>query len=243
MNKSTVKSMLHSIKLMGLGSMFPCMILFCTAINAVNAFTGYDMHIFGGNENTLWNVSCVAFVVVLLVSAVSVATSFGNYYKLLVAMPVKLDKMPSAMMLLCDFLIASVAVIDAVMMLAAGYGSGILLKMSAMFIIYAFLSILFYVATRTGFKSYGITGKVVSVILYIAAYGVCTGAYMMATILIYEDVPEIFGNTALISGIFIASAAIGLLARVLSYVGVRNCVRQRKIYKTKNETPREESYV
>lgn len=243
MNKSTVRSMLYSIKLMGLGSMFPCIILFCTAINGVNAFTGYNLHIFGGEENTLWNISGVAFVVALLVSAVSVASSFGNYYKLLVAMPVKLDKMPSAMMLMCDFVIASVAVIDAVMMLIAGYGTEILLKMSAMFIIYVFISIVFYVTTRTGFKSYGITGKVVSVILYFAAYGVCTGAYMAAAILIYEDVPEIFGNTAIISGIFIASAALGLLARVLSYVGVRNCVRQRKIYKIKNKMPREESYV
>ena len=243
MNKSTVKSMLYSIKLMGLGSMFPCIILFCTAINGVNAFTGYDLNFFGESENTLWNISGVAFVVALLVSAASVASSFGNYYKLLVAMPVKLDKMPSAMMQMCDFVIASIAVIDAVMMLIAGYGTEILLKMSAMFIIYVFVSIMFYVTTRTGFKSYGITGKVVSVILYFAAYGVCTGAYMAATILIYKDMPEIFGNTAIISGIFIAAAALGLLARTLSYVGVRNCVRQRKIYKIKNETPREESYV
>lgn len=234
-----IKSMLYSIKLMGMESMFPFMILLMTFINIMNINIGYNMEFMDG----LWSMASVVFVVVLLVTAIVVAMNYTNYYKLLVAMPMKLDKTPMQMMMLLDFTVIIVMLIDVIAMAVSGYGMAILVKTAFMFILYAAVCMLFYISVRTGFKFYGAIGKVLSGILCFIIYAVCITIYMAVLALIRDNSDALTDNKVLILGIFLLCAVLAVITRIISYKGVINCVRQTKIYKTKKSAPKIESYV
>lgn len=235
------KSMLQCIKLMEIEGAFPLVILLTGFINIMNVRIGYNIEFLDG----LWSPISIVFVISLLVTAIMIAMNYVNYYKLLLAMPMKLDKTPMQMMMSLDFTFFIVMLIDVISMTAGGYCYAVLLKAALMFILYAASCVLFYVSVRTGFKFYGTIGKVLSAILCFAVYGVCITFYMAAMVLIHDHDINFFGNTIMISGIFIACGIFAAVSRVLSYIGVKNCVRQRKIYKTKARKAKVkvESYV
>lgn len=239
----SIKSMILSINLMEIGSFFPVFILIESAINIINAIFGYDMALLNGEfwypANTFFSIIPVLFVSII-------ASNYVNYYKLLTAMPIKLDKSSIQMMTFIDAAFLSVIIIDIIVMAACHLGYAILLKMAAMLIIYAASYVVFYLNIRTGFKFYGITGRVLSIVISILTYGVSSACYTAVSCVIYDYQIELSDSNMIIIGVFIAAAAISLLARILSYKGVNNVVRQSKIYKTNNKKKNPtklESYV
>lgn len=235
-----IKSMQYSIRLMEIGGMFPFVILINTVINFINIKIGYDMKFLDG----LWIPANIVFLMILFVTVTMLAMNYVNYYKLLIAMPMKLDKTPVQMLLMMDFTFLIITIIDIILMAANGYGKVILIKIASMFIIYSAACILFYISIRTGFKFYGTIGKVLSTILCLIIYGICT-AFMMAVLVLMHDYPiDLFGDNIPLF-IFAACGVLAAVVRIVSYMGVKNCVRQRKIYKvkTKNSKVKSESYV
>lgn len=236
-----IKSMLQSIKLMGIESMFPFMILLTTFINIMNIRIGYNMDFLSG----LWSPVSMIFVMALLVMTTMIAMNYVNHYKLLIAMPMKLDKTPVQMMMLLDFTFLIITLIDVIVMAISGYGYAVLLKVSVMLAIYAASCILFYVSVRTGFKFYGTIGKVLSAIVCFMIYAICAVFYIAVLVLIQDHSIDVFGDNMRLLWIFIACGVLAAAVRILSYMGVKNCVRQRKIYKTKtgHSKIKVESYV
>lgn len=238
---NNTKSMLQSIKLMGIESMFPFMILVTTFINIINIHVGYNMDFLDG----LWSPVSMIFVMVLLVMTTIIAMNYVNHYKLLIAMPMKLDKLPVQMMMLLDFTLLIITIIDVTAMAINGYGYAVLLKLSVMLVIYAASCILFYVSVRTGFKFYGTIGKVLSAIVCFMVYAISVVFYIAVLVLIQDHSIDVFGDNMRLLWIFIVCGVLAAAVRVLSYMGVKNCVRQRKIYKIKTEHSKikVESYV
>lgn len=237
-----IRSMIFIIGLMEIGSFFPIFILIESAINIINAVNRYDMELFNG----LWISANVLLAVMPVIAACIISGNYTNYYKLLIAMPMKLDKTPMQMMALADLTFLSVIIIDIIVMSACHFGYAILLKAAAMLMIYAASYIVFYLNIRTGFKFYGITGKVLSIVVSILIYCISSACYTAVSCIVYDYQIELSDNNTIIIGIFIAAAVISLLARILSYKGVNNVVRQSKIYKTNNkkkDSTKLESYV
>lgn len=237
-----IRSMIFIIGLMEIGSFFPIFILIESAINIINAVNRYDMELFNG----LWISANVLLAVMPVIAACIISGNYTNYYKLLIAMPMKLDKTPMQMMALADLTFLSVTIIDIIIMTICRLENAIFLKTAATLIAYTASYVIFYLNIRTGFKSYGITGKVVSIMAYILIYGISYTFYMTVSNIIHNYANELSDNNRIIIGVFIAAAAITLLARILSYKGVKNVVRQAKIYKVNNkkkDSTKLESYV
>lgn len=237
-----IKSTIFIIGLMEIGSFFPIFILIESVINIINAVNRYDMELFNG----LWLTANALLAIMPVIAACIIAGNYTNYYKLLIAMPIKLDKTPMQMMVLTDFIFLSIIIIDIIIMTICRLENAILLKTAATLIAYTASYIIFYLNIRTGFKFYGITGKVVSIVVYILIYGISCTFYMSVSQIIHKYANELSDNNRIIIGVFLAAAAITLLARILSYKGVKNVVRQAKIYKINNkkkDSIKTESYV
>lgn len=229
----SIKSILFSLRIMEMRMFFPFLILIESVINIINAVNEYNIELFFNNG--LWSFANTLFSIMPVICVCVIATNYTNYYKFLIAMPMKLDKVPMQMMTLIDSTFLSVIIIDIIIMAAFHLGNAILLKTSVMLIIYASSYIVFYLNIRTGFKFYGITGKVVSIVISLFIYGISTACYMIVLNIIHNYQNELSDNNMIIIGIFIAAAAITLLTRILSYTGVNNVVRQSKIYKINNK--------
>lgn len=238
-----IRSMILSINIMEIGSFFPIFILIESVINIINAIYGYNMALLNGEfwypANTFFSIIPVLFVSII-------ASNYVNCYKLLIAMPIKLDKSSIQIMTFMDFAFLSVIIIDIIVMSACHFGYAILLKAAAMLMIYAASYIVFYLNIRTGFKFYGITGKVLSIVVSILIYCISSACYTAVSCVIYDYQIELSDSNMIIIGVFIAAVVISLLARILSYKGVNNVVRQSKIYKINNkkkDSTKLESYV
>ena len=68
---------------------------------------------------------------------------------------------------------------------------------------------------------------------------------MISSAMIYEEYDVIEGQYGILLAILAGMAVLAAVTRIVSYKGIRNCVRQIKIYKgtMKKKTVKEEQYV
>ena len=238
MNK-TLKSMCSVIDIMGLGSLILLSAGVSSVINIINAVTGYNMELFGG----MWSGSTVAMSMLMILTPVAIAMSYMNQYRLLTAMPMAMGTVPAQMSLLTDLVYIIIVVIDMIAMLIAGIYEGAILKLSTTLGLYIISHIALYISARTAAKSYGTAGKVVSGLLCFLGYGFGGAFTMVSSTMIYEEYDIIEGQYVILLAILAGMAVLAAVVRVVSYKGIVNCVRQRKIYKIRKKQPKTESYV
>ena len=241
MNK-TLKSIRSFAGIMGLGSLILMAAGFGSVINIINAVTGYNMEMFHG----FWSVvTVVMYAMLMILVPVAIAMSYMNQYRLLTAMPMAMETVPAQMSLLTDFIYIIIVVIDMIAMCIAGIYEGALLRLSTTLGLYIISHIALYVSARTGAKSYGTAGKVISSILFFIGYGLGAGFNMVSCTMIYENYDMIAGQYGILFGILAGMSVLAAVTRLVSYKGIRNCVRQIKIYKgtAKKKQVREERYV
>lgn len=238
MNK-TLKSMCSVIYIMGLGSLILLSAGVSSVINIINAVTGYNMELFGG----MWSGSTVAMSMLMILTPVAIAMSYMNQYRLLTAMPMAMGTVPAQMSLLTDLVYIIIVVIDMIAMLIAGIYEGAILKLSTTLGLYIISHITLYISARTAAKSYGTAGKVLSGLLGFLGYGFGGAFTMVSSTMIYEEYDIIEGQYVILLAILAGMAVLAAVVRVVSYKGIVNCVRQRKIYKIRKKQPKTESYV
>ena len=238
MNK-TLKSMCSVIDIMGLGSLILLSAGVSSVINIINAVTGYNMELFGG----MWSGSTVAMSMLMILTPVAIAMSYMNQYRLLTAMPMAMGTVPAQMSLLTDLVYIIIVVIDMIAMLIAGIYEGAILKLSTTLGLYIISHITLYISARTAAKSYGTAGKVLSGLLGFLGYGFGGAFTMVSSTMIYEEYDIIEGQYVILLAILAGMAVLAAVVRVVSYKGIVNCVRQRKIYKIRKKQPKTESYV
>lgn len=240
MNK-TLKSIYSFADLMGFGSLILLTAGGGSAINIINAVTGYNMELFDG----LWSVSVAMYAMLMVLAPAAIAMTYMSQYRLLTAMPMAMETVPAQMSLLTDLVYIIIVVIDMIAMLIAGIYEGALLKLSTTLGLYIISHIALYISARTGAKSYGTAGKVVSGLLCFLDYGMGGALTVISCTMIYEYYDVIDGQYGVLLGILAGMAVLAAVTRVVSYNGIRNCVRQRKIYKgaAKEKAVREERYV
>lgn len=241
MNK-TLRSIYNFADIMGFGSLILLTAGGGSLINIVNAFTRYNMEMFDG----MWSAVTIAmYTVLLIITPAAIAMSYMNHYRLLTAMPMAMETIPAQMSLLTDLVYIIIAVIDMTAMCIAGIYEGALLKLSAALGLYVISHIALYISARTGAKSYGTAGKVISGLLFFAGYGIGCAFTTVPCNMIYEEYQVIDGQYGILLVILSGMAVLAVITRIVSYKGIRNCVRQRKIYKgtAKKKQVREERYV
>ena len=240
MNK-TLKSIYSFARIMGFGSLILLSAGVSSVINIINAVTGYNMELFGG----MWSGSTVAMAMLMILTPVAIAMSYMNQYRLLTAMPMAMGTVPAQMSLLTDLVYIIIVVIDMIAMLIAGIYEGALLKLSTTLGLYIISHITLYISARTAAKSYGTAGKVVSGLLGFLGYGFGGALSMVSCSMIYDHYDVIEGQNGILLAILAGMAVLAAVARIVSYKGIVNCVRQIKIYKgtAKKKQVREERYV
>ncbi len=227
------------IDIMGLGSLILLSAGVSSVINIINAVTGYNMELFGG----MWSGSTVAMSMLMILTPVAIAMSYMNQYRLLTAMPMAMGTVPAQMSLLTDLVYIIIVVIDMIAMLIAGIYEGAILKLSTTLGLYIISHITLYISARTAAKSYGTAGKVLSGLLGFLGYGFGGAFTMVSSTMIYEEYDIIEGQYVILLAILAGMAVLAAVVRVVSYKGIVNCVRQRKIYKIRKKQPKTESYV
>lgn len=240
MNK-TLKSIYSFARIMDFGSLILLSAGVSSVINIINAVTGYNMEMFGG----MWSGSTIAMAIFMILTPAAIAMSYMNQYRLLTAMPMAMGTVPAQMSLLTDLVYIIIVVIDMIAMLIAGIYEGALLKLSATLGLYIISHIALYISARTAAKSYGTAGKVVSGILCFLGYGFGGALSMVSCSMIYDHYDVIEGQYGILLAVLAGMAVLAAVARIVSYKGIVNCVRQIKIYKgtAKKKQVREERYV
>ena len=195
--------------------------------------------------NGIWMFSGVVSAVMLFIMPMIIALLNVQQYNLLTAMPISMEKVPAQMYLMNDVIYIIIVPIDMAVLIAVGIYEGALLRLTVDLIFYLIANVVLYVMVRSASQTYGTVGKVISFISGFFVGGIISSLGIMPSIIIHGGFEDIEGRY----GVLICAAAIAavfaVIARVLSKRGVRNCMRQIKIYRSsaKKKAVREEQYV
>ncbi len=237
----TLKSIRCFMELTGIWMLAVIAVVGVSAVNIINAATGYSMELADG----LWKISPIFVSMGLMISAVAIVTSYMMQYNLLSALPVSMETAPRQISLIIDVIMVSVIAVDAIALAIAGMPKAIFVKLAGNLFMYILVRLTMYVSARTTAKTYGTLGGVLAGILGAIAYGVGGGVGIFCNEYISEELHKFEEQYA---GFIILDAVV-LTAFVLTYIltqkGMKNCIRQTKKYKgaAKKKTAREEVYV
>lgn len=238
--KKSLRGITGVFRLFGIGQMMAFIILFTTAVNAVNAWFGYTTELLGG----LWMGITAGSSMCYMLAAVAVATIFGMNYKLIYTMPMQASTVPAQMVGVVDLTCFACLVLDVTAMLVLGYREEILLKVCMHVMLYLVAQLVLYISVRSSFKAGTNTRNIVYATLGFTGYMAGAAVYT-AAMTILEEQPDFCREN--LTWFIIALGVLGIAAAVVTelvYKGVRNCVRQTKLYKVKKKKNElEASYV
>ncbi|MBQ8515939.1 MAG: hypothetical protein IJ496_11135 [Ruminococcus sp.] len=238
--KKSLKGISGVFRLFGVGRMMAFIILFTTAVNAVNAWFGYMTELAGG----LWVGLTVGSSMCYMIAAAAVSTIFAQNYKLIYTMPMQASTVPAQMVGVVDLTSFACMALDVIAMLATGYRQEILLKVCMHVMLYIVAQLVLYIFTRSSFRAGSNARNIVYAVLGFTGY--MAGAIIYSTgMTILEEQPDFCREN--LTWLIIALGVLGIAAAVVTelvYKGVRNCVRQTKLYKVKKKKNElEASYV
>ncbi len=212
-------------------------VLLMAVFNFIGAYVNYNMDSFF--SVLMMMVNAVGY----MFTALMVASSYASTYGLVCMLPMQASSVPTQMVSIVDLTAFVVMGLDVITMAIFGYREEIFLKLCIHVASYLMATVVLYVLSRILFKTtLGVGTKTVFGIIGFVSYLMSVSACSAAFVLMVEDG---FCRENL-WGILVTLGAIGVAAAIATELvrkGLRNCIRQAKIYKSKKKTVKDEAYV